>query len=257
MIFFILTRLLLVFFLSWKVAIVPIVAAQAGSSETGTQSTTSILDMLHDSWASYGLQLLVILSVLSLAPAIVMMVTSFTRFTVVFSLLRNSLGTQQAPPNMVLISLSLFLTSYVMAPTVEQAYREGIAPMIEKKISQDEAYPKMIKPFHQFMGRNVRQKDLKLFFDLTKEVIPKNLDDVGYKILIPAFMISELHKAFEIGFIIFIPFLIIDLVISSILMAMGMMMLPPVLVSLPFKIVFFILIDGWNLLCGSLVDGFN
>ncbi len=245
------------FFFLWKVAIVPIVAAQTGSSEGSTPSAGSILGMLSDSWASYGLQLLVILSVLSLAPAIVMMVTSFTRFSVVFSLLRNSLGTQQAPPNMVLISLSLFLTSYVMAPTVEQAYREGLAPMMEKKISQDEAYPKIIKPFHQFMNRNVRQKDLKLFFDLTKEPVPKNLDDVGYKILIPAFMISELHKAFEIGFIIFIPFLIIDLVISSILMAMGMMMLPPVLVSLPFKIVFFILIDGWNLLCGGLVDGFN
>ena len=234
------------------------------SSEEGSSTIAGGLDLMgivdnlsNDSWIGRGVQLVVILSFLSLAPAIAMMVTSFTRFTVVFSILRSALGTQQSPPNMVLVSLSIFLSAYVMGPAVEQAYKNGVAPLVEGKISQQEAYPKIAQPFHEFMARNVREKDLKLFFDLTKHEIPADITDVPYKIIVPAFMISELHKAFEIGFVVFLPFLIIDLVVASILMAMGMMMLPPVLISLPFKIIFFILVDGWNLLCSGLVGGFN
>ena len=201
-------------------------------------------------------QLLLLLTVLSLAPGILIVMTSFTRIIVVLSLLRNALGTQQTPPNVVLISLALFLTGFVMTPTFERAYNEGVAPLMAEKIQEKEAFDKTLAPFHDFMMKNVRQKDLQLFLDLSKAPIPATPAATPVQVLVPAFMISELRRAFEIGFLIYLPFVVIDLVVSSILMSMGMMMLPPVMIALPFKLIFFVLVDGWGLVAGSLVRSF-
>ena len=201
-------------------------------------------------------QLVALITVLSLAPAILMMVTSFTRIVIVFSFLRSALGLQQSPPNAVLVSLSLFLTFFVMQPVFMESYDKGLKPLMNEKITEEAAYEPITRPFHSFMLKNVREKDLSLFVDLAKLEIDKPAD-TPFHVLIPAFMISELRRAFEIGFLIFIPFLVIDMMVSSTLMAMGMMMLPPVMISLPFKIIFFVLIDGWNMLAGSLVKSFG
>jgi len=201
-------------------------------------------------------QLLLLLTVLSLAPAILIVVTSFTRIIVVLSLLRNAMGTQQTPPNVVLISLALFLTGFIMAPTMKQAYEEGISPMIEEQISEEEAFDKTTAPFRDFMLKHVREKDLQLFLDMSEAPAPATPEDIQLQVLIPAFMISELRRAFEIGFLLFVPFIIIDMIVASILMSMGMMMLPPVLISLPFKLIFFVLVDGWHLVAGSLIQSF-
>jgi flagellar biosynthesis protein FliP len=204
------------------------------------------------------IQLLLLLTVLSLAPAILITVTSFTRIIVVLSFLRNALGTQTTPPNFVLVSLALFLTGFIMAPTLETAYNNGIAPLIADKITEQQAFTATTAPLHDFMMHNVRDEDLQLFAGMAK--IDTKVDspkDVPLRILVPAFMISELRRAFEIGFLLFLPFLIIDLVVASILMSMGMMMLPPVTVSLPFKLIFFVLVDGWYLVAGSLVQSFG
>jgi flagellar biosynthetic protein FliP len=202
-------------------------------------------------------QLLVMLTVLSLAPAILITVTSFTRIIVVLSFLRSALGTQTTPPNIVMVSLALFLTGFVMAPTLEKSYTDGIAPLIEDKMPETEALQRAIAPVHDFMTGHVRERDLKLFSDLAKIPPVADAKDVSMRILMPAFMISELRRAFEIGFLLFLPFLIIDIVVASILMSMGMMMLPPVTVSLPFKLIFFVLVDGWYLVAGSLVQSFG
>lgn len=201
-------------------------------------------------------QLVALITVLSLAPAILMMVTSFTRIVIVFSFLRSALGLQQSPPNVVLISLSLFLTFFIMQPAFMESYDKGIKPMMDEKITEEAAFEPITRPFHNFMLKNVREKDLALFVDIAKLKLDKP-EATPFHVLIPAFMISELRRAFEIGFLIFIPFLVIDMMISSTLMAMGMMMLPPVMISLPFKIIFFVLIDGWNMLAGSLVRSFG
>lgn len=203
------------------------------------------------------IQLLALLTVLSLAPAILMMVTSFTRIVVVLSFLRNALGTQSTPPNMVIVSLALFLTGFVMAPTFERAYNEGVAPLIADQISEEEAFSRTMAPVREFMLAQVRPQDLQLFLDLAKSEPIATPDETPLHALIPAFMISELRRAFEIGFLIFLPFLIIDMVVASILMSMGMMMVPPVMISLPFKLIFFVLVDGWYLVSGSLVQSFN
>jgi len=195
--------------------------------------------------------------VLSIAPGILVMVTSFTRIVVVLSLLRTAIGLQQAPPNVVIVSLSLFLTAFVMAPTWEQAYTQGVKPAMEDQVELTEAYPKIVAPLRAFMIKHTREKDLALFVELSKQPMPSTPDVLPMRICIPAFMISELKRAFEIGFLLFIPFLIIDMVVGSVLMSMGMMMLPPVTVSLPFKLIFFVLVDGWNLLVGSLVSSFG
>ena len=202
-------------------------------------------------------QLLLLMTVLSLAPGILVVMTSFTRMIVVLSLLRSALGTQQTPPNVVLISLALFLTAFVMTPTFEKSYNDGIAPLISEKIEQKEAIDKAIKPFHDFMMKNVRPRDLGLFINLSGQAKPATPDATPLQVLVPAFMISELRRAFEIGFLLYLPFIIIDLVVSSILMSMGMMMLPPVMISLPFKLIFFVLVDGWGLVAGSLVRSFT
>lgn len=214
---------------------------------------------LGDEFALSGqiVQLLMLMTVLSLAPAILVVVTSFTRIIIVFSLLRSAMGTQQTPPNVVLISLSLFMTAFIMAPTIEQSYEQGVSPLIDETITAEEAYTRITTPFHAFMMSQVREKDLQLFIDLSRSEIPDEAADTPIQVLIPAFIISELRRAFEIGFLIFIPFVIIDMIVASILMSMGMMMLPPVLISLPFKLIFFVMVDGWHLLVGSLIQSFG
>jgi len=202
-------------------------------------------------------QLVALLTVLSLAPAILVMVTSFTRIVVVLSLLRTAIGLQTAPPNAVVISLALFLTAFVMGPAFQTAYDQAVQPLLAGQIQPQQAFERGSVPFRSFMIKNVRDKDLALFMDLAKETTPKDAESVPLRILVPAFMISELRRAFEIGFLLFVPFLVIDLVIASVLMSMGMMMLPPVVVSLPFKLIFFVLVDGWSLVAGSLVQSFG
>ena len=207
--------------------------------------------------AERALQLIAVITVLSLAPSILIMVTSFTRIVVVLSLLRSALGTQTAPPNSVIIALAMFLTGFVMAPTLREAYATAAAPLIAGQIQPQQAYERGIVPFKTFMLRHVREKDLMLFLDMSQAARPQQPQDIGIEVLVPAFMISELRRAFEIGFLLFVPFLIIDLVVASILMSVGMMMLPPVTVALPFKLIFFVLVDGWGLVTGSLVKSYT
>ena len=197
------------------------------------------------------IQLVALLTVLSLAPSILIMMTSFTRIVVVLSLLRTALGTATAPPNSVVISLALFLTAFVMGPVLTNVYDAGVKPLVANQITLDQALERASGPLRAFMEKNVRDKDLQLFMDMSGEKPPDKPEDMSMRILVPAFMISELKRAFEIGFLLFLPFLIIDLVVASVLMSMGMMMLPPVVVSLPFKLIFFVLVDGWTLVAGS------
>ena len=202
-------------------------------------------------------QLVALMTVLSLAPGILIMITSFTRIVVVLSILRAALGAQQAPPNMVLVSLAMFLTAFVMAPTFQRSYEQGISPLIEQKIDEKEAFKQVAVPFHDFMMSQVREKDLVLFMNMAKVNQVATPEETPLQALIPAFMISELRRAFEIGFLLYLPFLIIDLVVASVLMSMGMMMLPPVMIALPFKLIFFVMVDGWYLIAGSLVRSFG
>ncbi|HXW39838.1 MAG TPA: flagellar type III secretion system pore protein FliP [Xanthobacteraceae bacterium] len=201
-------------------------------------------------------QLIALLTVLSLAPSILVMMTSFTRIVVVLSLLRTALGTATSPPNSVVISLALFLTAFVMGPVLTRAYDVGVKPLIANEINVNEAFERASGPLRGFMQKNVREKDLRLFVDMSGEK-PQKPEDLSMRVLVPAFMISELKRAFEIGFLLFLPFLIIDLVVASVLMSMGMMMLPPVVVSLPFKLIFFVLVDGWTLVAGSLIQSYG
>lgn len=201
--------------------------------------------------------IILMITVLSIAPSILVMMTSFTRIIVVLSITRSALATNSTPPNMVLLSLALFLTMFIMAPTFEKAWEEGIKPMYEEKLEIAEGMEKATVPLKEFMVRNTREKDLLLFTDLAKEKPAESVSETPLKVAIPAFMISELRRAFEIGFLIFVPFLIIDMVIASVLMSMGMMMLPPTVLALPFKVIFFVLVDGWYMLAGSLVQSFK
>ena len=202
-------------------------------------------------------QLAALLTVLSLAPSIVIMTTSFVRITVVLSLLRTAMGLQQSPPNAVMVSLALFLTAIVMAPTFQASYDGGIKPLLDKKMELPQAFNASAAPVKQFMLTQVNRDDLALFVQLARVPKPAKLMDLPVHVVTPAFMISELKRAFEIGFLLFVPFLVIDLVVASVLMSMGMMMLPPVVVSLPFKLIFFVLVDGWRLVAGSLVESFH
>lgn len=201
-----------------------------------------------------SLNVLVLLTLLFLAPSMVLVMTTFTRFVIVFGFLRQAMGTQQVPPTQLLVMLAMILTFFVMEPVGTKAYNDGIKPYIEKKIGYEEAFQKTTLPFKSFMIRNTREKDLALFFRIRKMQNPQSVADVPLSIVIPAFVISELKTAFEIGFLLFLPFLVIDMVVASILMSMGMMMLPPVMIALPFKILIFVLIDGWNLLIGNLIS---
>ena len=204
------------------------------------------------------MQFIALLTVLSVAPGLLIMVTSFTRIVIALSFLRSGLGLQTTPANIVLVSLALFMTFYVMGPTFDRAWTNGVEPLMKREITEQEAYQRISAPFRTFMRANVREKDLQLFTDLASESLkPKGTDaEVDMRVLIPAFMISELRRAFEIGFLVVLPFLVIDMIVATLTMSMGMMMLPPTVISLPFKVLFFVLIDGWNLLIGGLIRSF-
>jgi len=205
---------------------------------------------------SVGLQILLGLTFLTLAPAILVLLTSFTRIVVVFSFLRNALGTQQMPPNQVIIGLALFLTVFIMAPVWQEVNTVALQPYMAEEISQLEAIKLAERPIRDFMLSQTREKDLAVFYEISKNPRPQTKEDVPTMLLIPAFVISELRTAFQIGFLIYIPFLVLDMVVASVLLSMGMMMLPPVMISLPFKLLLFVLVDGWNLMVGSLVKSF-
>ncbi len=202
------------------------------------------------------LQIFLLMTVLSLAPAILIMVTSFTRIVIVLSLLRRALGTMQMPPNQVMIGLALFLTFFVMAPVWHKINQSALQPYLDKKIGNEQALQNAAAPLREFMFKQTREKDLALFVDIAKLQRPKNIADIPTTVLIPSFIISEVKTAFQIGLLLYVPFLIIDMVVASVLLSMGMMMLPPIMVSLPFKLMLFVLADGWYLLVGSLVKGF-
>jgi len=240
-----------------RIALAALVVAAAAIATPALAQSLNI--DLGGSSSSTGriVQLIALLTVLSLAPSILVMVTSFTRIVVVLSFLRNALGLQQTPPNAVLISLALFLTGFVMAPTLDASYNEGIAPLIANRINETQAFERTVKPVHQFMMEHVREHDLRLFADIANSKPEEVGEATPLRTLIPAFMISELRRAFEIGFLLFLPFLIIDMVVASVLMSMGMMMLPPVMISLPFKLIFFVLVDGWYLVAGSLIQSYG
>jgi flagellar biosynthesis protein FliP len=206
---------------------------------------------------SVTLQLLLLLTVLSLAPAIMLMTTSFLRLIIVLHFLRNALGTQQMPPNQLLAGMAIFITFFIMAPTWNKVNDEALKPYMDNKITLDSAYNKGVEPLRQFMFKNTREEDLELFVSLSNMPKPNTRAELPTYVLVPAFVLSELRAGFIIGFFLFIPFLIVDMIVSSVLMSMGMMMLPPMMVSLPFKVLLFVLVDGWNLIVGSLVRSFN
>lgn len=264
------------------IGVILLLAALVGLDEAAAQSITFDMGTGEGGNTLTGrvIQGFMIIGILSVAPGIVIMCTSFTRIVVVLSLVRTSLGLQNSPPNMVMTSLAMFLTFFIMQPHLQQAWDNGLRPLIDDEISQEAAIDQIVEPFKKFMLANARDKDLELFEGLAagnKAVFDKNVksnsddkaapaatekkaeikaDDVSMRVLIPAFMISELKRAFEIGFMLMIPFLVIDVVVSTLLMSMGMMMLPPVMISLPFKIVFFVLVDGWYLVAGSLARSY-
>lgn len=236
---------------------------QAAAQET--PSLESLLPAGDATAAGRMVQLIVAVTVLSVAPGLLIMVTCFTRFVIALSFLRAGIGLQTTPANLILISLALFMTLYVMAPTFDKAWQGGVVPLLENEITEKEAYDRITAPFRSFMLANVRDKDLKLFDDLANETLrpkqdpsatPRRAEDIEMRVLIPAFMISELRRGFEIGFLVVLPFLVIDMIVATLVMSMGMMMLPPTVISLPFKILFFVLIDGWNLLAGGLIRSY-
>lgn len=222
----------------------PKVTVQVGESNSPAELSTT-------------LQIVLLLTVLALAPSILIMVTSFIRIVIVLSFLRHAMGTPQMPPNQLLAGLALILTFFIMAPVADKAYNEGLKPYLDKQLSGELAYQKAAEPFRKFMFAQTREKDLGLFVDIAKLPAPANSEDIPLHVLVPAFVISELRTGFQIAFVIFIPFLVIDMVVSSVLMSMGMMMLPPIVVSLPFKLLLFVLVDGWHLLVKSIVESFK
>ena len=231
-----------------------------GDIAFGSDLTMSLTDNsanLSGGFSSRIIQMIGIMTILSVAPSIVIMFSSFVKISVVLSILRNGLGLQQTPPNSVLASLALFLTFFVMQDTINDIYNDALEPLIEERITNEVAWDNLQKPVRNFMLHNTADKELSLFRGMAKVGEDISRDETPIHVLIPAFLISELRKAFEIGFLIFLPFLIIDLVVSSVLMAMGMMMLPPVTISLPFKLIFFVLVDGWYMICGSLVKSYG
>src|SRR5690625_5005738 len=222
-------------------------------------SMNEFVDMFSSSDPSSvatSVKLLLLLTVLSLAPSILILMTSFTRIVVVLSFTRTSLATQQMPPNQVLIGLALFLTFFIMAPTFNEIYEEALQPLFTEEITLDEAYEQASEPMKRFMAKHTREKDLALFLNYAETEPPQSIEEIPLTALVPAFAISELKTAFQMGFMIFVPFLIIDMAVASVLMSMGMMMLPPVMISLPFKILLFVIVDGWYLITHSILDGF-
>lgn len=204
----------------------------------------------------FSIQLLLLFTVLALAPTLLVMMTPFTRIVIVLSFMRQALGTQQAPPNQVLVGIALFMTLFITMPAFQEANEQALQPFLAKKITQEQAFERGLKPFRQFMLKQVRQPDLELYLSMSKTARPQKPEDIPTHVLVPAFITSELKTAFIIGFLVYIPFLIIDMVVASTLMSMGMMMLPPTVISLPFKLVLFVLIDGWNILAQALVGSF-
>ena len=247
-------RLILIFSLVVLVVAIPlaVLAAEVAvpSFQVGITGTSDPRQI------TISMQILLLLTVLTLAPAILVLMTSFTRLVVVFHFLRQALGTQQMPPNQVLIGLSLFLTFFIMFPVFQKIQRQAVKPYLEKQIDQQEAYHRAMSPVRQFMFRETREKDLAMFISMAKLQRPRNIDDIPTYVIIPAFVISELKTAFQIGFLIYIPFLILDMVVASVLLSMGMMMLPPIMISLPFKLILFVLADGWHMMVGSLMKSF-
>ena len=231
----------------WAGALAGAAAAQSVTLDFGT----------GDGLTGRIVQLVLLVTLLSVAPSILIMASSFVRIVVVLSLLRTAIGLQQSPPNAVIVSLALFLTAFIMANPLKQAWDEGVRPMMNDEVSMEEGFNRTAAPIAAFMLTHTRQDDLAMFFDLAKQTPPATAAETPLNVLVPAFMISELRRAFEIGFMIFLPFLIIALVVSSLLMSMGMMMLPPVTISLPFKLIFFVLVDGWRLIAGSLAQSYG
>lgn len=234
-----------------------LLSACAGSPELTAPGLTLTVDPEGEpKEVSSGVQLLVLLTVLTLAPSIFILATSFTRIVIVLSLLRNAIGTPSIPPSQVLIGLALLLTFFLMAPIYNQISEQALQPYLEKRIDQETALKVAMQPIREFMFKQTREKDIELFLSLNQQSRPQTLDDIPTVVLLPAFVISELKTAFTMGFVIYIPFLVIDLVVSSILLSMGMMMLPPSLISLPFKLLLFVMVDGWYLITRSLVTSF-
>ena len=265
-------KFLIIYLIVFSVMCFGVSVHATNSSTTENNQQDTITDMENDVPFSLGvtvdtnndegslagtLQMFLVITVISLAPSIVIMMTSFTRIIIVFHFLRTALGTQSAPPNNVLIGLALFLTLFIMSPTISRINEEGIQPLSRGEITQEEGLQACMEPLRDFMFNNVETKDVNFFLDLAKTDNVEELSDVPNSVLIPAFMMEELRKAFIIGFMIYIPFIIIDMVVASTLMAMGMMMLPPTTISMPFKILLFIMADGWNLVIGELVKSFN
>ncbi len=252
----------------WRLALVAAVAAAAAvflapSSAVAGAGGDSVpfIRIGTQAGASPGqvsvvLQIFALMTVLSLAPALLIMLTSFTRIVIVFSLLRQALGTQQLPPNQVIVGISLFLTFFIMTPVWQDVNQNALQPYLNKEMSQTEALKRAAEPVRRFMFKQAREKDLALLMDVAKLSRPETVDDIPTTVLVPAFVISELKTAFEIGFLLYVPFLILDMVVASVLLSMGMMMLPPIMVSLPFKLMLFVLADGWHLIVGSLVKSF-
>lgn len=235
-----------------------ILAAWSGPAFAQVEELRSFFEGQDGAFSARMMQLIALITILSVAPGLLIMVTSFTRIVVVLSFLRSGLGLQSTPANPILISLALFMTFYVMGPTFENAWQRGMQPLMQNEIDEAEAFKRIVKPFREFMQKQVRDKDLKLFTELADLDITQSAanEEIELRILVPAFMISELRRGFEIGLLIILPFLVIDLIVATLTMSMGMMMLPPTVISLPFKVLFFILMDGWNLLVGSLVRSF-
>lgn len=240
-------------------ALVLSIVAMSAPAEAWAAGPSVSIDLGSDApkQTAVVIQILILLTILSLAPALFIMVTSFTRIVIVLSFLRQALGTQAVPPNQVLLSLALFLTMFIMAPVGQTVYSTALQPLIAEQISYEDAWTKGIEPVRGFMLRQVREKDLELFIGLSKMPKPDKIEQVPTHVVIPAFILSELRIAFQIGFLIYIPFLIVDMVVASVLMSMGMMLLPPVVISLPFKLILFVLADGWYLVVGSMVRSFQ
>ena len=246
----------------WTLFLIALLIALPGAAHAASPAGAASAGGLSIDFSGGGLftdrmmQIIALVTVLSVAPSILIMMTSFVRIVVVLSLLRTALGLQSSPPNSVIVSLALFLTLFVMTPTLKDAYSQGIEPLIANKITTEQAFDNAAVPMKKFMLGHVRQSDLKLFLDMSGNKAPATPEAVALTTIAPAFMLSELKRAFEIGFLIFVPFLIIDMAVASILMSMGMMMLPPVIISLPFKLIFFVLVDGWRLISGSLIESY-
>ena len=248
-----------------------VVAAPAHAQETGNL-LGDVVGLLSDAPADSDeratlsgriIQLFALTTVLSIAPGILVMTTSFTRFVIVFAILRSALGLNQTPPNIVLTSMAMFMTFFVMQPVFEDSWEDGVQPLLQNAITEEQAISRVAEPFKVFMFANTRPKDTRLFLEIASKTetsaddpLPETIEEVGWRELVPAFMISELRRAFTIGFLVFLPFLAIDLIVASILMSAGMMMLPPVMISLPFKVIFFVLIDGWYMLAGSMIESY-